>query len=80
MVSIFKRHKLTRVGPISTSVVLPKEWVDPIKELMGAEDVSVDIFGDEFLVIEVTGLKIKNKKTQKLLNELKKHFSVKMSE
>ena len=80
MVSISKRHKLTKVGPISTSVVLPKEWADPIKEAMGTEEVSVDIFGDEFLVIEVVGLKIKNKKSQKMLNQLKEHFSVKMSE
>ena len=76
MITLPKEHKLTKTGPVSMSLVLPKEWVDKVKAALGKKEIFVHIFGEEFLVIEVKGLKIKNKKAQKILKECKEYFSV----
>ncbi len=77
MITIPKIHRLTKVGPASTAAILPKTWVDRVKATLGTEDIDVEIFGDEFLVITVSGLPIKNKEAQAILKKCKKYFSVK---
>jgi len=80
MISIPTQSKLFKTGQVSTAVVLPKDWIDSLKATLGVDlstdEILVNIFGEEFLVIEVIGLKIKNKEDQKLLNKLKERFSV----
>ncbi len=73
--SIFEEKKTVKIGPSSESVILPKDWVDQIKERVNNDDFSFFLFGKEFLMIEIKGLPIRNKKTQKLLNTCKKHFA-----
>jgi len=80
VIDVSKEHKLTKIGPASTAVILPKEWVDNIKTALKSEDIIVKIFGStklDFLVLEVKGLPIKTKKAKNLLKKCKKHFSVK---
>lgn len=64
-----------KVGPSSTAVILDKDWVDGIKDVIGEKDINVTVFGEEFIVVEVNGLRIKDKDTKRLLQELKTHFA-----
>lgn len=74
MISIWEQRKLTKAGPSSTSLVLPKKWVDDLKKILRTDDITLLVFGKEFLVLEVNGLKIKDKKAQKLLRQFKEYF------
>lgn len=79
MVSISVQHKSIKVGS-STALVLPKNWINEVKAVLESEDILFNIFGEEFLVLEIEGLEIKDEKAQQLFNQLKKHFSLKKKE
>ena len=66
-----------KVGTSSTALVLDKDWVDDLKATLGKDEITVNIFGEDFLVIEVVGLEIKDKETKKHLEQVKEFLSKK---
>lgn len=74
MVTITKKHKVIKTGRRSSALVLPKDWIDDVRTRIGSDDTHIHIFGDEFLVVEVKGLKIKDEKSKRILEMCKKHF------
>jgi hypothetical protein len=64
-----------KIGPSSMAAVLPKNWVDSIMSKIETDEITVNIFGKHFLVLEVKGLEIKDEDSKKMLEQLKEHFS-----
>ena len=64
-----------KVGQSSTALVLDKDWVDNVKSTLGADEITVNVFGKTFLLVEIVGLTIKDEKDKKIINLIKKHLS-----
>jgi len=77
MISLPYQRKLMKVGSSSTALVLDKDWVDRLKATLGKNEVTINVFGEDFLVLEVVGLKIKDAETKELLDSIKEFLSKK---